>query len=93
MISRHQLHPAPNAEKGIGMAFAPRTRAPLAIPLIPGISMTLIEDENGCAFGSWARADGIVLLPPSEQDRQRRFATPQKAVAFFRARYEALPRG
>lgn len=75
------------------MAFSPRTRAPLAITLIPGISMTLIEDKNGCGFCSWARADGIVLLPPSKQDRQLRFATPQKAVAFFRTRYETTPRG
>ena len=75
------------------MAPAPRTCAPLAVPLVRGISITLIEDENGCAFGSWARSDGIVLLPPSEQDRQRRFATPARAVAFFRQRYEATPRG
>lgn len=74
------------------MAPVPRTRAPLAVSLIREISITLIEDEPGCAFGSWTRADGIVLLPPSKQDRQRRFATPAAAVAFFRERYnKALP--
>jgi len=75
------------------MAPKARTRAPLAIPLIRGISITIIENENGCAFGSWARSDGVVLLPPSRQDRQRSFATPAAAVAFFRQRYEATPRG
>lgn len=67
--------------------MAPTPHAPLTVPLIRGISITLIEDENGCAFGSWARSDGIVLLPPSEQDRQRRFPTPEAVVAFFRVRY------
>lgn len=71
--------------------MAPALRAPLAVSLIRGISITLIEDKDGCAFGSWARSDGIALLPPSEQDRQRRFATPGAAVAFFRRRYEAPP--
>jgi hypothetical protein len=75
------------------MAPAPHTRPSLVVPLVQGISITLIEDENGCAFGSWARSDAIVLLPPSKQDRQRRFPTPAAAVAFFRKRYKATPCG
>ena len=73
------------------MATAPRSA--LGVTLVRGIGITLVEHDNGWTFGSWARADGIVLLPPSKQDRQRRFSTPKQRVEFFRDRHTVTPHG
>jgi hypothetical protein len=72
------------------MAAAPHSA--LGVTLVRGVGITLVEHDNGWTFGSWARADGIVLLPPSQQDRQRRFPTSEAAVAFFRDRHTVTPR-
>jgi hypothetical protein len=63
-------------------------RAALAAPLVPGVvSVTLTEEDDGWVFVAWSRYDCAPMLPPSEQDRLRRFPTADVALAFFRERY------
>lgn len=54
-----------------------------ALPLWPGVSMTLIQDADGWRFNSWSH-HMEALAPPSEQDREKRFASAADAAEYFR---------
>jgi hypothetical protein len=55
------------------------------------LSITLINDDGGWRFGSWAMLnERLAAQPPSDADRARRFETPVYALAYFRARYPQI---
>lgn len=55
-----------------------------AMPLWPGVSLTLLEDERGFRFNSWSHLLQPIAPPPSS-DRERYFASAVDAAAHFRA--------
>jgi hypothetical protein len=59
----------------------------MATSLTNGISITLVEDDDGWRFIAWSRHASLLdeqLLPPAEDARARRFATADEALGYFR---------
>ena len=60
----------------------------VAASLIDGISITLVDGDDGWRFGSWIRSGmvegGRPLADPPPDARARRFASQHDAMVFFR---------
>jgi len=56
----------------------------VAVPLGPGISLTLIRSERGYCFSAWSRDDGRGVPLIADDHRERAFPTVEDAVDFFR---------
>ena len=54
-----------------------------ALPLWPGVSLTLIEDVGGWRFNSWSHFMQPLPLPAAD-DRERYFASAADAAEYFR---------
>ncbi|MEO8602885.1 MAG: hypothetical protein ABI629_09940 [bacterium] len=60
------------------------------LPLIDGVSVTVLRDDLGWRFGSWTRG-GMAersLPPPRDADRELRFDSARLAATYFAAQYE-----
>ena len=65
----------------------------MATGLTNGISITLVEDDDGWRFIAWSRSASMLgesLLPPPDEPRARRFATSDEALSYFRTLALAL---
>ena len=63
----------------------------MATRLGTDLSITLINDDGGWRFGSWATLnERSAAVQPSDADRARRFEKPVYALAYFRARYPEI---
>ena len=59
----------------------------VARTLVPGISITLVEDDAGWRFSAWSRQsalNGASLPPPPREVLEQRFATQDDALRHFR---------
>lgn len=59
------------------------------LPLWPGISVVLVNEDERWRFSSWGTYEQNLPLPPDE-DCAKWFGTPSEAVAHFKA---LCPRG
>jgi hypothetical protein len=55
-----------------------------ALPLWPGVSLTLLHETAGWRFSSWSTYVGG-LPPPPQEECAKWFATAEEAAAHFRA--------
>ena len=54
------------------------------MPIWPGISLVVVNDEPGWRFSSWNTYTGKLTAPPDEECTKW-FATAEDAAAHFRA--------
>jgi len=62
----------------------------VALPLAPGISLTLVRSERGFCFSAWSRDDGRGVPTIADEHRDRAFPTVEDAVNFFRDLFATL---
>ena len=54
------------------------------LPIWPGVSLTLMQQDGGWRFQSWERQLGHPMAPPPNADRAQWFPTMDAAAEFFR---------
>ena len=57
----------------------------IALPLAPGISLTLVQSDQGYCFSAWSRHDGLLMPEVPDEHKDRPFPTAEEAVQFFLA--------
>ena len=71
-----------------GDDMAGNTGSSAAAALIDGVSITLIQDDNGWGFCRWTLTDSRpIAVRPTDAHRALRFWTVPEALRFFRVMY------
>ena len=71
-----------------GGSMAGQIKSTAAASLVEGVSITVVQDDDGWGFHRWSTCnDGVLVLQPIDAHRTLRFSTPGRAVLFFRETY------
>jgi hypothetical protein len=67
-------------------------RTVISLPLIDGVSLSLVQEDDGCRFQAFHQEIDTLGIVVSVDDRKRRFPTQAGARDYFRQQYGPLLR-